>query len=231
MPRIWPRYSISRLLLILLVAFAGEAGAKERAGQIRDRARKVIDNDQFQSRWPTHRPAKEDDARQGKRKPSADGSRGTSVPTRSPGSIISLMVYVFLGVLALLMVWWLFTEYEDRARQAPEVQPADSEAANAVGGVPIDSRRADELAASGAYEAAVHALLLQLIERLCEARGTLPPLSLTSRELIDVLQLRPAPDQAFRQLIAAAELIWFGGRKAEAETYTHCLALVRAAAA
>ncbi len=59
----------------------------------------------------------------------------------------------------------------------------------------------------------------------------MPPLSLTSRELIDVLQLRPAPDQAFRQLIAAAELIWFGGRKAEAETYTHCLALVRAAAA
>ncbi len=80
---------------------------------------------------------------------------------------------------------------------------------------------ATALAEQGRYGEAAHVLLLRTIQALAAHQRI--PVSLTSREILEKLELGDGPDQALAKLVHVVEWSLFGGRPADRATYEACV--------
>jgi hypothetical protein len=80
------------------------------------------------------------------------------------------------------------------------------------------------LARSGAYEAAVHLLLLQGLRHLARLTGAAVARSLTSREILRRHDLPAGSGRDLATLVGAVEISRFGGRSAGETLFQACLA-------
>jgi hypothetical protein len=80
------------------------------------------------------------------------------------------------------------------------------------------------LARSGAYEAAVHLLLLQGLRQLARQTGATVARSLTSREILRRHDLPAGASGDLSTLVGAVEISRFGGRSAGETLFQTCLA-------
>jgi hypothetical protein len=87
---------------------------------------------------------------------------------------------------------------------------------------------ADELARSGRYGEAVHALLVAALARLAARQAHHLPPSLTAREAARVLMLPQAPSAALEVLLLAVESDRWIGRPAGAADWERCRTAGRA---
>jgi hypothetical protein len=81
---------------------------------------------------------------------------------------------------------------------------------------------ADELARQGRFVDAMHALLLQGLADIRRRLGIEFADSLTSREILRGARLPPQGRTSLREIVAAVEWTYFGGRSAALADYTAC---------
>ncbi|MDR2442708.1 MAG: hypothetical protein LBE31_04215 [Deltaproteobacteria bacterium] len=84
---------------------------------------------------------------------------------------------------------------------------------------------ADALAEKGLFTEAIHKLLLDTIDQIKLNKNLTVTPSLTSREIILLLNLEAKAEQAFHTLVEKVELTWFGGRPPASDDYTKCRAV------
>ncbi len=131
-----------------------------------------------------------------------------------------LLLVVVVAVLAVMLVVWLAGADRERwqerlrsLRRPPRSAAEPSPSANP------QLASADELALQGRYSEAVHALLLAVLAGL-SGRDRRWPSAATGREIA----ARHVRNEDLRSLVAAAELVHFGGRRATREEYGICRA-------
>ena len=73
---------------------------------------------------------------------------------------------------------------------------------------PLDD--ADQLAREGRFAEAIHILLLRTFQELARAADVTIAPSLTSREILTRIPLRPGAREALVELTEVVELTWFG---------------------
>lgn len=152
------------------------------------------------------------------RPPRSDAERGPSGSSAVAGALF----YVVVGVLAVLFVVWLVSEWKGRARRAPRhpAGPGASPPPPSMDAVPLDE--VDALAAAGRFADAIHLLLLRTIAALPQAGA--PSAALTSREILARTAFRPGAEEAMGGLVDAVEWSLFGGRPVSEAAYRDCRA-------
>lgn len=129
------------------------------------------------------------------------------------GAILSWLIWGALAVGAVLLLLLIIREVarhrRDRtARADPELAVEEAVAATAALHRPLDD--ADQLAREGKFAEAIHVLLLRTFEELARAAEVAISPSLTSREVLARIPLRPGAREALGELAAVVELTWFG---------------------
>lgn len=127
-----------------------------------------------------------------------------------------LLWLLLAGVVAVLLSTWLGTVDWTRLRERR--RPRTDTVAAAAGGNRDQSGldTADAYAREGRYGAAIHALLLDVLRTLADAKRW--PAAATAREIA----AKHLPMEDLRLLVSAAELAHFGGRPASEAEYLDC---------
>lgn len=151
------------------------------------------------------------------------------------GALWQVLAYTALAVLVSLVIWlivravnsWRHVESE---KQVGARRALEGEAALPPGDLSADEyqRRAEELAARGAYREAVGQLILGAMSRIERAGLIRFRHGLTHRDYLRALRGRVAPQQAFRTQVAVYEPICFGRRPADEEHYRAAFEAYRA---
>jgi hypothetical protein len=134
------------------------------------------------------------------------------------GSIVAYLLYGALIVGVLFLILFIVREIMRRKgdadvheEEAPEVKeeeaPAD-DAPKAELHVPLDE--AELLAREGRFAEAIHLLLLRTFQELARAADVKIAASLTSREILARIPLRPGARDALAELVDVVENTWFG---------------------
>ncbi len=128
------------------------------------------------------------------------------------------LVAVGVGVLLAYGVRELYGEGGDGPQLAQEA--AASGVDRAVVEKPLSD--ADELAATGRYAEAIHTLLLRTLRELASRSRTSLPRSLTSREILERVDLGDEARATLGDLVTAAELCHFGDADPVQADYERC---------
>ncbi len=140
------------------------------------------------------------------------------------GELARAMLWTALVVAVAVAAAWTWAVFLDPSRrswgqaipvsvQRPETRPRPGETG-------LDD--ADALAAQGRYVEAIHVLLLRTIEDLRRRAGARVADSMTSREILAVLEMPDAARAALSDLVSAVELTHFGGRRPAQAHYAKC---------
>lgn len=207
MSKISPLSSIDRAVLLLsvllLASFLSPATAAAEPGALSDVAETVLENENYQTTWPS-----ENDA---------DGIRAPLFV----GQIATLLMYIGFAVVVVLLVIWLVREFggfgaeADAARNDGTAAGSDSDRRYSLA-VP------ERLAREGRYAEAIHQLLLVTIWRLGRDLDHPPSPATTSRELSRSLPLDGSGREAFEFIVRRVELSLFGGYDVDAQDYDSC---------
>ena len=245
-----PNHAIALFQLVIVVLSLGSlASGSQKSEVIRQRAREVFSRGHYQdslmlgTKDDRNMKANEGKDPSWKRdEPTVrypEPEREVAIPS-SPSSaggtlrsVATLILYLFMGVLLVLVVIWLVSILRQR-----------SPGKDAVGG-PVASQRkilqaegqvlpvrskgepgdgltlTDKLASSGKLEEAVHQLLLHTIQQLSQKFSPRKD-SLTSRELVDVFPLDEKRKQVLRDLVMTVEGSLFGSNSVDRTTYDAC---------
>jgi hypothetical protein len=139
--------------------------------------------------------------------------------------ILRFVLYSFMIVAVVLFAIWAYDAYVVPWRRGDRTGPR----AGIPGGGPEGGGRghsflvAERLVAEKRFGEAIHALLLAAIDWLNRARGADLPESFTSREVLHGARLDGDAYQALSKLVAAVEVVHFGGAGAAYEDYQECL--------
>jgi hypothetical protein len=138
-------------------------------------------------------------------------------------ALLRLLIYALIGVALVLGGFWVYNAFMVPERRKRE--EASGEIPGESGGrLRLNSfSRAQQLVAEKRFAEAIHALLLAAIEWLNRAGDKELPDSLTSREVLRGSGLTGGPELALSRLVAAVELVHFGGVGAVHEDYEECL--------
>ena len=142
---------------------------------------------------------------------------------------IPLLVLLGIGLLALLV--FAIKSVMELARPAGQAVPKKAvetvETRPLLPATPETLPELEEimrLARVGAYEAAVHLLLLQGLRQLARLTGATVARSLTSREILRRHDLPAGSSGDLATLVGAVEISRFGGRSAGETLFQTCLA-------
>lgn len=142
---------------------------------------------------------------------------------------IPLLVLLAIGLLALL--GFAIKSVMELSRPAGQAVPKKAvetvEIRPLLPATPESLPELEEimrLARSGAYEAAVHLLLLQGLRQLARLTGATVARSLTSREILRRHDLPAGASGDLSTLVGAVEISRFGGRSAGETLFQTCLA-------
>lgn len=128
---------------------------------------------------------------------------------------------VVLGVA--VVVWSLRDSLPVFSRSRRIVAPPEAIVAAGSGRQMHDAQvEADDLAAQGYYNEAMHVLLHKSLQELHHRLGLRFSASLTSREILRRVELPDDGRGALTRIIQAVEMTYFGGRQADAADYSQC---------
>lgn len=136
------------------------------------------------------------------------------------GPVLEVLFWGGLILGGLFILYFILREFAPeswfrRNRIVTEVTDWRPEAAKAQALL----EDADELAAAGRFEEAIHILLFRSIDELVSRRpGAVRP-ALTSRDIAELPMLPDQPRAAFLRLAQAVERTFFGGRPADADAF------------
>jgi len=144
-------------------------------------------------------------------------------PLRVPmaGAFVDFLMWVLTAAVIVVMVVWVFNELIGRREVGWTGEVAIEKDAGPERRGP-SLALAEQLAADGRFDEAIHAMLLISIEHLGPELPTAPSASKTSRELLRILPLSRRQRDAFGELVRAVELSLFGGRQVGADDYARC---------
>lgn len=212
---------------------------------VRGAVHRVYEDQRLQQEWPSPRPlppAEEPSEAGGRvggrervddRAPEARGRRpeirlrddSSDSGSATPLAKAILWILVAVGGAWLLVALVRAIAANRRDVKAPASPPAPMPAAAARSAVPLTP--AEVLAAEGRYDEAIHALWLDALRVIGRAADP----ALTSREVLDRLELAPARRRAAGDLVGAVEVSLFGGRPAGEAEWRACAASHRVATA
>lgn len=141
------------------------------------------------------------------------------------GSLMSVLMWGLLIVMAMLLAFWLGNELvkgEDNAELGPDAEAAPDVAAATAAIIARPLGDADELARRGEFAEAIHTLLLRTLEELVRSAAVRVDRSHTSREILARVPLLADAREALSDLITAVELTHFGDEPANAADYERC---------
>lgn len=129
------------------------------------------------------------------------------------GVVLTWLVWGAIAVGAVLLILLVVREIMRHKRDRTvkdEAAIAEEEAAAPAAALdrPLDD--ADRLAREGRFAEAIHVLLLRTFEELARAAEVRIAPSLTSREVLARIPLRPGAREALAELASVVELTWFG---------------------
>ena len=156
-------------------------------------------------------------------------NRPTLPPIGDPGPVVTVLLWVLVGALAIVVAFHAVKSLSRGRRLgrrkpsgASRIIPAeasedvDSAAARQLPPDPLSA--AEDLARSGNYEDAVHLVLLLALEQLRSRFGGLGR-SLTSLEVVRKLPLETQTYRGLSALVALVQLSRFGGRSLDEADY------------
>ena len=242
-----PNHAIALFQLVTVVLSLGSlAAGSQQSEVIRRRAREVFSRGHYQDSLmlgtKDNRNMKANEGKDPSRKRDEatarhpEPEREVTIPSSAGGtlrSIATLILYLFMGVLLVLVAIWLVNILRQRSpgkdavggpvasqrkilQAEGQVLPARSK------GEPGDGLTlTDELASSGKLEEAVHQLLLLTIQQLSQKFSPRKD-SLTSRELVNIFPLDEKRKQVLRDLVMTVEGSLFGSNSVDRTTYDAC---------
>jgi hypothetical protein len=159
--------------------------------------------------------------------------RGQSIDTRQRraeetgplGSLMTVLMWGLLIVMAGLLAFWLGDELmkrEDNPEAGPDAEAAPDTDAVTAAIIARPLGDADELARRGEFAEAIHTLLLRTLEELVRSAAVRVERSHTSREILARMPLLADAREALSGLITAVELTHFGDEPANAADYERC---------
>jgi hypothetical protein len=214
-------------LATLVIAFAAPGPTPEAAKQATE---KVYKGSRYQNELPlgmnpdgtrTLEKGTNPNAKwQRRRAPREREQRGNSALSSISTMLLWLLTFVGAAIFAL---WFVreFLGYLPDAEAELEASVLEGGPSNTVVSAPLQDAR--QLAQRAQYGEAIHALLLRTLMELSRTYAEPLAPSLTSREILDALQLSPAAHDALTGLIGAVELCHFRGSAPDAEDYAQCL--------
>lgn len=238
-------------LLAVAAGFTAGAGAAEpvTAEEIHARRDVLFGDPSYQTRLPRLEDARVEAEGQGGRgseveEPNAGAGgwpverraaprRGEPVPPRTrapalggaPAAWLRGLLWVVLGVAVVLLAAWLFREIAAARASQGRRHPGGEETAEDAEEAPAAPAREDAvsaLARRGAWDEAVHLLLLAALEAVSRHCGAPLAPSRTSREILAECDLGETAGGALRELVAAVERSFFGGRALGRGDFERC---------
>jgi len=141
--------------------------------------------------------------------------------------VLKVLFWAGLAATAALVLWLIVRDLPLARRflgkpaasaGQPEAWRPSGAAAHAL------LAEADQLAAAGRYDEAIHLLLFRSIQDIGATRPAAVRAALTSRDIVDAAPLSESGRAAFRRIAAAVERSFFAGRAADRETFDACRA-------
>jgi hypothetical protein len=139
-------------------------------------------------------------------------------------TIAWVLLWTGVGIAVLVTVAALAARLSERRARAAQILTAVETSDPSAAAYGASLAAAERLAAAGAYEDAVHELLLVAVDRLSARRDVVLPPSLTARELLRVLTPSGPQREPLREIVAAVEAALFGGRALDAADWQRCRA-------
>jgi len=174
--------------------------------QVQRAVGEVLADQNIQSEYPSPQPA--------------SAPRSTSSAPGVGASLAQVLLWVLVGVVALLATLWLVQRLRG---YRPDEHLADPPPAAVTSRAiePLSLDEAQALAQAGRYDAALHALLLAVFQALDPERVLAG--SLTSREILAEVSLGKRARGALEDLVAGVEVSLFGGRSPGATQFTRAV--------
>ncbi len=140
-----------------------------------------------------------------------------------PAELAKLLLWGAVIVGVGVVVWSLLDSLPVISRSRRIVAPEEG-LGSAGPGQKMDEAQveADDLAAQGYYNEAMHVLLHKSLQELHRRLGLRFAASLTSREILRRVELPDEGRGALTRIIQAVEMTYFGGRLAGAPDYAEC---------
>lgn len=146
--------------------------------------------------------------------------------------VLQVLFWIGLAATAALILWLMVRDLpiarrlRRRKTGTPAADPADWRPGAAAAQALL--AQADELAAAGRYDEAIHLLLFRSIAEIGASRPTAVRAALTSRDIVEAAPLSETGRTAFRRIAEAVERSFFAGRPADRDTFDACRADYRA---
>lgn len=139
--------------------------------------------------------------------------------------VARILLFCVLGVAVLGAALYLHRMIEDRNRAEKDEDPRQAQRSDAA--IPAEVadptlREADALAAQGRFAEAVHLLLGAALAYLKQRIAPGLAESLTSREVIDVVDINDNRRSALLSIVGTVEVSHFGGHPVDSGGYDHC---------
>lgn len=212
------RAHVVALAGLLALASPAMAALDADPAAIRRSAETVASRLGLQTDLPLDRPDIEE------RRPDPSGAR-FQIPAAQ------LLLFAALAVCLGLVLYSLRDRLPRLGKPRLKAQTPEALAeAAAVERMAETRQEADELAASGRYAEAMHALLMRGLAEMRRRLGVEFADSLTSREILRAVRLVPAGRQGLADLIRRVEFVHFGLHPAGRDDYAACLASYEALA-
>ncbi len=211
-------------MLVLLASFSIFFAAPGPTPEAVERASAhAYENSSYQRELPIAAQPKQGEAgkrRPMRRRPPPKRRSSDSTLGQISNALLWLLTFVILAVFAL---WFVreFLGYMPDAEAELEAAVLEQGQSNTVVSAPLQDARA--LAQRAQYGEAIHALLLRTLMELGRTYSEPLAPSLTSREILEALQLSTQAHEALTGLIVAVELCHFRGSAPDQADYARCL--------
>ena len=141
--------------------------------------------------------------------------------------VLKVLFWVGAAGVAALILWLIVRDLPIARRLRRKAargaaQPADWRPDAAAAQALLS--QADQLAAAGRYDEAIHLLLFRSIQDIGASRPAAVRAALTSRDIVEAAPLSEAGRTAFRRIAEAVERSFFGGRSADRDAFDACRA-------
>lgn len=162
--------------------------------------------------------------------PAARISQERQAPPPQAGSpsldpaVMRVILWIAIIIIAVITLMNLKRNLwsSSRSRRFNLGDEEDATPAATAGRMEKAQSAADDLAHSGSFAQAMHTLLLQSVNELRRRLDVFFADSLTSREILQCIQVAPEARAAFTDIITRVEISYFGEREPGREEYEAC---------
>ena len=201
-------------ILLSLPALCPGAGAGEIADP--DRAREILRESTREHRIQTELPLKQ-------AVPEEEKLSESSPPSAVSEATAQMVLWIAIAVFVVVIAFTIIDNLRGGGSRSPR-RGSMPEAARAAVQVRMETARgeADDLAEGGSFAEAMHVLLLQSLNEMRRRLRVSIAYSLTSREILQRIDLQPEARVALADIIGRVEISYFGTHEPGEGEYRAC---------